>query len=396
VENLSDGGVVRANARIVDRLMRDINSVGVEAVGSLLDTHHLLAASLYESGTGIIILGRQPHEREIRIIHANGAAVRLLCASQPERDIPMLFGIDDLEHALGTGTAITKALFDEHGARQWVSLGTKTFGSTTISIAGGRISTRGYASAAVVYLYDATEWKQREEEREEFFSITSHELRTPLVAINGSVKFISDYLANQQTDPTVDELLREISNSSGRLISMVNDFLNMSRLEQGRFSYELTSFDVRKTLSEVVRDLASVAAERGLALTAASGASCSVFADEGRIKQIVTNLAGNALKFTKAGSVTLECTTDGSHVVVRVIDTGEGIPEKARTKLFKKFSQVASGKDALTLDANRSSGLGLYISRLMAEGMACEVSLEASTPGKGSTFALRIPTKKPA
>ncbi len=242
-----------------------------------------------------------------------------------------------------------------------------------------------------IILTDETKYRQDEAARKEFFSILSHELRTPLVAVSGCAKLIQDYYHLEYPDPLLKDMTEEIIHSTDGLVSMVNDFLNMDRLEQGRFTYVLESFSAKDLVAELIRDLTGINQNPAIQLlmTECSGFN-PVWADRQRSKQILTNLAGNALKFTKQGEVrfTLEAHEHG--VQIRVSDTGPGIAPEDRDEVFKKFRQ-AHNHDALTLDPNRSSGLGLYIAKLMAEGMAGSVYLEWSEVGQGSSFCLYLP-----
>lgn len=242
----------------------------------------------------------------------------------------------------------------------------------------------------VMLIEDETEAKVAQRSREEFFTIASHELRTPLTAIQGNAgMLVSSYQDKLPKD--VQEMLADINVSSKRLVQIVNDFLEVSRLEQGKIEWKREDFDVMEVVAESVRNLRELAQERGLALNVIppAGALPHVRADKIRVEQVLDNLIGNALKFTRQGSTTVSAEAADGFVLVRVTDTGVGISPHNQSLLFRKFQQA--GEDMLARDVSQSTGLGLYISRLIVEAMGGSIALEKSEPGKGSVFTFTLP-----
>ncbi len=249
----------------------------------------------------------------------------------------------------------------------------------------------GKIATAVSVFSDITEARIMERSRNEFFAVASHELRTPLTAIRGNADMILDMYADQISDPNLKEMLQDIETSSVRMIAMVNDFLEVSRLEQGKIEVKKETFALPPLIDKVVRDLTEMVHAKGLTL------ACTPFdglplvvADPGRVEQVLVNLIGNAVKFTKEGGVHVTIADEGASVKVRVTDTGIGISEQNQALLFRKFQQA--GEYVLARDVSQSTGLGLYICRLMAQSMGGEVVLEKSELGKGSTFSFTLPT----
>lgn len=243
----------------------------------------------------------------------------------------------------------------------------------------------GYA----LLIEDITEAKVNERSREEFFSIASHELRTPLTAIHGNTDLLLDTYKDKLPDSEMREMLEDINASSKRLISIVNDFLQVSRLEQGRMEIKREAFDLAPVIESVVRNLDELAHKAGLTLTYDVGTLPQVMADRDRTEQVLDNLIGNAIKFTEHGSIRVTASLEDGEVKVRVIDTGVGISEQNQARLFRKFQQA--GEDMLARNASQSTGLGLYISKLMMGAMGGEIRLEASRLGQGSTFSFTLP-----
>lgn len=266
------------------------------------------------------------------------------------------------------------------------------FGSSYLRIFIAPIATQeNEVIGSVVLVEDITEAKVLERSRDEFFSIASHELRTPLTSIKGNTSMIEEYYGDKLQDKELKEMIADIHESSVRLIDIVNDFLDMSRLEQGRIEFKKEVFDVVPLVEQIVYDLAKLGKEKNIFVKfdQPSGVHPDVFADTARTKQIVYNLLGNSIKFTSNGGVTVTIDVKDKHLNVHIADTGLGIPSSSQSLLFRKFQQAEN--NILTRDGSKGTGLGLYISKLMAEGMEGAISLEKSVENKGSTFMFSLP-----
>jgi signal transduction histidine kinase len=235
---------------------------------------------------------------------------------------------------------------------------------------------------------DVTEAKNMERSREEFFSIASHELRTPLTAIRGNSSLLLQYYPAITQDPELKAAVNDIHSSSERLVKIVNDFLQVSRLEQSRLSFNLQPVDVSAIITQVITELHPLADAKKLTLHYnQSSPVATVLADADRLKEVAINLISNAINYTDAGGITVEAVQNAGLVTVRVTDTGVGIPERSQSLLFHKFQQAG---DILSRSNSQSTGLGLYISKLMIEAMKGTIALEESIPGKGSTFSFTL------
>lgn len=222
--------------------------------------------------------------------------------------------------------------------------------------------------------------------KDEFVSVASHELRTPMTAIRGLISMIfeGDY------GPVSDNLkvpLSDISKSTQRLIILVNDILNVSRIETGKLKFALTYFDIGPIISEMGEQLMPIAIEKGLSLQVTKGSSSMVQADKDKVREILNNLIGNALKFTEGGGVSVSWEADADEVKVFIEDTGVGISAEEQLKLFGKFKQITTQQ----VGKPSGSGLGLYISRELARKMGGELWIEESKLRRGSTFAFSLP-----
>lgn len=253
-------------------------------------------------------------------------------------------------------------------------------------------SKKGAQSIGTAFLMeDTTEVKALERSRDEFFSIASHELRTPLTAIRGNSDMIMQYYQKALKDPEMKQMVGDIHAASLRLIDIVNDFLDMSRLEQDKIVFKNEPFDIEKLVAEIVREYDVTGSRRKLKLEVVSKGVPLVVADTARVRQILINLLSNAIRYTEKGGVTIGLEQSGQTVKLSVTDTGHGIPLEVQHLLFRKFQQATGS--ILTRDNTQSTGLGLYISKLLAEGVKGDLRLAWSEVGKGSTFVLELPAK---
>lgn len=238
---------------------------------------------------------------------------------------------------------------------------------------------------------DITDAKMLERTREEFFAVASHELRTPLTAIRGNMAMIKDFVLPGVNNPDLADMVNDSYNGAVRLIAIVNDFLDASRLEQGKVQFKIEPVDVGLVVEEVSKELEAVVLSKKLKLSfeVSDKDLPKINADRDRVKQIIFNLVGNAVNYTREGGVTIKASTDDKFVKIAVTDSGVGISEINQQRLFKKFQQAQG--EVLTRDMTKSTGLGLYISKMLAERMGGNIALDKSELGKGSTFSVNFP-----
>ncbi len=230
--------------------------------------------------------------------------------------------------------------------------------------------------------------------KSEFLATMSHEIRTPMNGVLGMLGLLLD----GDLTPRQREHAELARHSAEQLLTVVNDILDFSRAEAGRIELEIVPCRVPDVLEEVVALLRSQAERQGVALNPpviADGLPDTVLADPTRLRQILFNLVGNALKFTPAGSVTIRAghrpLADGRvELHVAVEDTGIGVDPSIRGRLFKPFSQG----DSSTVRRFGGSGLGLAISQRLVERMEGRIGFD-SAPGRGSTFWFSVPVALP-
>jgi signal transduction histidine kinase len=247
----------------------------------------------------------------------------------------------------------------------------------------------GRVIGVVILVEDVTEEKQLQVARDEFFAVASHELRTPLSSIKGNASVIEDYFRDRVNDDQLMGIVKDIYDSSEKLIDIVNEYLDISRAEVGRLELTKKEFEVVEVLRQVMKELEYAAVSRGLAfeLQVDEGFVAMVAADRDRTRQVLFNLLGNALKYTKTGGVYVKVVVDG-WVRVKVYDTGQGVAMDEQGNLFGKFRQF--GNKVYMQDVTEGTGMGLYISKLISEAMGGRVYLETSEVGKGSCFVLEL------
>ena len=228
--------------------------------------------------------------------------------------------------------------------------------------------------------------------KNDFLATTSHELRTPLTSIIGFSRLLLD---NYVTDPADQrDLLNDLNRNALQVLSLVEDILDVSRIEAGRLEMVSETVDLAALIAEVAASTKVQADEKGLALpTAVPGDLPRVRADQSRLRQILLNVVGNAIKFTDRGDVRMAANVeaDGSQVRVDVTDTGIGIPPEQQPLLFEKFRQV----DASHTRRHGGAGLGLAISKALIERMNGRISLRSEGAGQGTTVTLMVPVTAP-
>jgi PAS domain S-box-containing protein len=227
--------------------------------------------------------------------------------------------------------------------------------------------------------------------KSEFLANMSHEVRTPMNGILGMTELVleSDLTPEQRAD------IGLVKASADALLSIVNDILDFSKIEAGKLDLEDVPFDLRQMVEDSVRVMALRARQKGLALRCELSAALprNVKGDPGRLRQVLINLIGNAIKFTSAGSVTVAALPgreddERCDVTFSVTDTGIGIPQEKQKLIFEAFAQV----DGSTTREYGGTGLGLTICRRLVILMQGQIGV-ASEPGRGSTFSFTVPLR---
>lgn len=229
--------------------------------------------------------------------------------------------------------------------------------------------------------------------KSEFISIASHQLRTPLTAIKGFVSLLLEGAYGKLMGKQ-EEAMNKVYTSNERLIHLVEDLLNISRMESGRMEFKFAPAKMEDICQEIIDTFVLRAKEKSLYLHYKKPeiSMPELMIDAGKVKEVVSNMVDNALKYTPKGGVTLKLSELGDKVRVTVSDTGIGIPATELPYLFNKFSR---GKDIGRLNTG-GTGLGLYVGKGMIENNGGKIWAESDGEGKGSRFIIELPVKQSA
>ncbi len=296
---------------------------------------------------------------------------------------PLLLGDEELaELAGGSGDlrSTEVALTDAHGAEHWFQVVKRPL----------RISTR--TCHVVTVAVDISLRRRMEQMKTEFISTVSHELRTPLTAIRGALGMLIGGIGGQISDEA-RPLLGIAHKNSERLVRLINDILDIEKLEAGRLAFNFGRHDVRALVQQALSDITPYGQDYGVSLEFLDDPelpTSEATLDPDRFAQVMANLLSNAIKHSPAGGcVTVELRHSGEMLEIGVQDRGPGIPEAFRSRIFERFAQADSS------DARQrgGTGLGLAITRSLVQQMHGQIGFD-SQPGQGSRFWLQLPLER--
>ncbi|GAB5560011.1 MAG: hypothetical protein SynsKO_16580 [Synoicihabitans sp.] len=289
---------------------------------------------------------------------------------------------------------LTPANGEEPVSYQWTHRAIKSAGGSILEYqaVGHDISDRKAAEAALISAKEAAESADRA--KSEFLAVVSHEVRTPINAVLGFSKLMRDTPLNKDQE----EYISNIHQSGIVLEGLIADILDVSRLEAGQLEIKSSPFTIRESIDEVRKHFEPIARKAALSINFTVDPSVPVYVngDEVRLRQLLMNIVGNAVKFTERGNVKIsvgcvrapEVNPDGQcglRLFVEVMDTGIGIPAERIKDLFKPFNQI----DSSSTRRRGGAGLGLVIAKRLCELMGGAISVD-STPGEGSTFRFSL------
>lgn len=243
----------------------------------------------------------------------------------------------------------------------------------------------------MVIFHDITREKEIERLKTEFVSLTAHQLRTPLSAIKWILRALSEGDVGELKAKQKD-MVEKAYNSNERMIDLINDLLNVTKIEEGRYLYQPVLFHITDIVSAVVKDYTELAKRKNIVFTVQKPRQklSRVLIDKEKISLAIQNLIDNAIKYTPTkGTVTVSVTGSAKEVKVSVQDSGMGIPKAQQARVFGKFFRATN---AQTVDTE-GSGLGLYLVKNIVEAHEGTVSF-TSTANKGTTFTITLPVKE--
>jgi signal transduction histidine kinase len=235
------------------------------------------------------------------------------------------------------------------------------------------------------------ELRKLDNAKSEFISIASHQLRTPLTAIKGFLSLVLEG-SYGKISTEIEDVINKVYTANSHLVVLVEDLLNVSRLESGRMQYQFAVASMERILEELKDAFSVIAMDRGISLSFSLPEKPipAFFMDAPKIREVVSNLIDNAMKYTKEGSISVKLEADELTVRVIVEDSGVGIAPEDIGKLFQKFRR-GTGSSKVNVSG---TGLGLYVGKNFAEAHGGRLFAESDGPGQGSRFILEIPLRR--
>ena len=339
---------------------------------------------LFEATMGGMREGLLVVDSDLRVVASNPAAYRLFNLASGKLDSRRL---TELTRNPAIYSAFLEALKGNERSGVKVEThdpGRRVFDLRVMPLGGGGAGKKNAAGAIGVF-FDITQLEKLERVRQEFLSNVSHELRTPLTAI---LAFVETLEAGALDDPENSQrFLAIIRKNAARMQTLIDDILELSAIESGTTGIQSQTVDLQPLANDVITSLASQAKSHNVVIRNEVSPGTQVFADPGRLEQMLTNLVENAIKFNReGGEVVIEC-ENGTSSRIRVRDTGEGIPAQHLDRLFERFYRVdrARSRDL------GGTGLGLAIVKHLARAHGGEVGVESEV-GQGSVFEIELPS----
>ncbi|MBU1031690.1 PAS domain S-box protein [Patescibacteria group bacterium] len=295
--------------------------------------------------------------------------------------------IDQVIHFFADQDEILSKTYCKENFNQTAKLIGKSGKQTRINLMSTQVDdqTQSHLSS-VLMLHDLSREEELEQMKLDFVSMASHELKTPLTSIVG---YLSVAL-NENKDKIPAEslqLLQKAFTSAQQLQTLIQNLLNVNKIERDKFTVSNESVDYLPILSKVVEDLRNQANQKNIVLTLKADNLQKVFADPIRIAEVLTNLVANAINYTNpGGKVEITTSVSPTELITTISDTGAGIPKEAISHLFTKFFRVSN----LEQKGNKGTGLGLYISKSIVEKLRGKIWAE-SEEGHGSKFSFTLP-----
>lgn len=369
-------------ARQADALLLDIETLN-DRLWALADSEERYR-SLIEAQGDLIV-----RRDDGRIVYANAAYAGLLGLAEADvvgsRLEPQRLEARAAQALEGGARVFDERLATPQGER-WISwvetVVPVALGKTVLQRVGRDISARIASEQALVEARARAE--SASEAKSRFLATVSHEFRTPLNGILG----MADLLGDTALDPEQATYVGALRTSGEALLSLVDDILDVAKVEAGKLELALAPFDPAQLVETVCELMAPRAQEKGLEIAAAIAPDlpARLVGDRDRLRQILLNLVGNAVKFTAQGGVGISLSHTDGRIEIAVADTGPGIPESRHAAIFEEFEQAETGASR----SHAGTGLGLAIVRRLVGLMGGTIALE-SRPGAGATFTVSLP-----
>jgi signal transduction histidine kinase len=400
IGSLQDAFVSFAGDKIDDSSYLNQRIKDVVDANETIKSFKIISRKTITSGEGeiipnsyVIIASNNP--AEINQIDNQAAFLYALVSSDPNNSMTVPQGLDG-ERLFKTA----RAILNESGDVVAVVMTTQTLSLADMAIKNSIKNSRILLfviialilflflrhSRIIDYMDLYKKLKEVDQLKDDFISLASHELRTPLTIIRGYAEF-----ANKapELSPETRDYISKIDISTKELDSLVSDILDVSRIEQGRMSFKMEKVNPAEIIEKVVASFVLPAKERGLGISFDKSKvenNDFINVDVSYLKQNLVNLIGNAVKYTKNGQVAVRQYKENGRLYIRISDTGIGMTEEERTRLFEKFYRIKTEET----ENIRGTGLGLWITAQMIKKMNGKISVE-SIKGTGSHFVVSFP-----
>ncbi len=379
---------VNQKLRERDEMLSRINQEMYKKNLELIEEKRKAEALLYNVTEAVLVTGN-----EGTVILFNMGAQKLFGVKEEETkgkkfsDIAALY--DEKGNKLDEAT-INESFLGKTGSR-FQNLTLKRIDSREryVNLAVSKVSVEK-DSLMVMIISDVTEEIKAEKAREEFISIASHELRTPMTIIKNYLWMLQNKKGGDLTQKQ-DEYVNKALSGTDRMLKLIHDMLDVSKLEQGKLELHPVEMDISAMVNDIASDFKVKAEIKGIEMRVELDDNLpKVRADEDKLREVIINLVGNSFKFTDTGYVSVRASVDGSFVKVSIVDSGKGIDKDDMPKLFNKFGRLDNS--FVTVAESGGTGLGLYIVKSIIETMGGKVGVFSEGLGKGSVFwfTLRI------
>lgn len=353
-------------------------------------------ASVTLSSVADAVIGLDSNRKIILFNKAAETITGIPVASAQGKDIQVLFKLFD-----ETNKEIAPSVFcpirnDDYEGVVWqnnrATLKTTTDREIPVDVISSKIKESVRANlGCIITIHDLTKEKQLEEMKLDFVSMAAHELRTPITSIGGYLSVFMDEMKGKIPQSEM-ELLDKIDFASKQLLALVDNMLNVSRIERGVFSVTVAPMDYLDLVDKIVSELVERAKAKGQTIEYQKPTVPypQIEGDKIRLGEVLSNLISNAIKYTQPnGHVKVELELKDNEIITHVRDNGRGIPPESIPNLFQKFYRVVSKLE----QSSKGNGLGLYISKAIVEVHHGKIWVESEV-GKGSTFSFSLPTQQ--
>lgn len=336
-----------------------------------------LSSMIFSLSDGIILLDEN---RQLQV--ANPAVYQLLALPDSGQSL------ENIMIRMGSSFNLKGGIEQSLSSKNLVRLPTSELGDKSLQVDIDPVRDEiGNLLGVVIIIHDLSFQKELQRMHDDFTAMMIHELRTPLTTL----LYGTDMMIEGADKLSKTEMLSQLNiakSTATHLLSLVNDLLDVAKIEAGKFQIVKAKDDIKRLIEEKVSTFKPLAAQKQLSLSFLADPHLPlVDFDQNRLGQVLDNLLANAIKYTNQGGIEILASVDGPTIKIEVKDSGDGIESTGLAKLFSKFEQLGRGKDG----SNKGTGLGLVIAKGIVEAHGGKIWARSEGLGKGSTFGFSLP-----